>query len=77
MVIAPCSSVHTFFMQFPIDVIFVRRDGRIRKIAANVAPWRLAGSIGAFAVIELAAGAAQAARVERGQTLLLTPDRVD
>jgi len=54
MIIAPCSSVHTFFMRFPIDIIFVRRDGTIRKIVRNVRPWRIAGSLGTFATIEMA-----------------------
>lgn len=57
MVIAPCSAVHTFFMRFAIDVLFVARDGRALKIYVALPPWRLAFGFGAFAVIELAAGA--------------------
>jgi len=56
LVIAPCNAVHTCFMRFPIDVVFVARDGRITKTAAGVRPWRLAASVRAFATIELAAG---------------------
>ena len=56
LVIAPCSSVHTFFMKFPIDVMFVARDGTVRRIASAVRPWRLALSLRSFAVIETAAG---------------------
>ncbi len=57
MVIAPTSAVHTFWMQFPIDVAFVRRDGTVVKTRAAVGPWRMTGALGAHAVVELEAGA--------------------
>jgi len=56
LVIAPCSGVHTFFMRFPIDVLFVSRDGRVRKTRRAMAPWRIAVAVGGFAVIEAPAG---------------------
>jgi uncharacterized membrane protein (UPF0127 family) len=70
-VIAPCSAVHTFFMKFPIDVVFVDRDGRILRIATSVPPWRVAGSLRAFATIELAAGTAARAAMATGHRLTL------
>jgi uncharacterized membrane protein (UPF0127 family) len=57
LVIAPCSSVHTFFMRFPIDVLFVRRDGTVLKCVRDLGPWRIALAFGAYAVVEFAAGA--------------------
>ena len=36
LVIAPCSSIHTAFMRFPIDVVFAARDGRVVKVARDV-----------------------------------------
>ena len=60
LLIVPCSSVHTWFMKFAIDVIFVARDGRVRKIARARPPWRLAIGLGSFAVVELPAHAASA-----------------
>ena len=56
LVISPCSSIHTMFMRFPIDVIFVDRDGRAVRIVRDLAPWRIALALRAHAVIELAAG---------------------
>ena len=41
LVIAPSNGIHTFFMRFPIDVIFVARDGRVVKLARAVKPWRI------------------------------------
>ena len=56
MIIAPCNAIHTFFMQFRIDVLFVARNGRIVKIRPAMGPWRVAGSLRAHAVVELPAG---------------------
>jgi len=56
MMLAPCVAVHTAFMRFPIDVVFVDRDGVVRKIVRDLKPWRLAASPRAYAAVELAAG---------------------
>jgi uncharacterized membrane protein (UPF0127 family) len=56
LVIAPCNAIHTLFMRFPIDVVFVDRTGQVLKAISRLSPWRLAASLRAFAVIELAAG---------------------
>ena len=69
MILAPCFSVHTWFMRFPIDVLFVARTGSVLKVRSNVAPWRIAACLGAFAVLELPAGGG--ARVGVGDRLEL------
>jgi len=56
MVIAPSNAIHTFFMRFPIDVVFVRRNGVVVKVRRNVQPERAVVSFRAYAVIELPAG---------------------
>ena len=71
LVIAPCNAIHTFFMRFPIDVIFVDRTGRVLRIAASVPAWRMTGSWSAFATIELAAGTAARIGTTTGHTLAL------
>lgn len=63
------SSIHTAFMRFPIDVIFVNRDGRVRKVAAAVRPFRVALGFGAGGALEVPAGAAGQAQVEAGDLL--------
>jgi hypothetical protein len=57
MVLAPCSGIHTWFMRFPIDVIFVDRAGRVLRVGRTVPPFRVVFCLKAFAAIELAAGA--------------------
>jgi len=71
VMIAPCSGVHTFFMRFPIDVIFAARDGRVLKVCANVGPWRLAASLRAYVAIEVAGGRAARAGVNAGDRVAL------
>jgi uncharacterized membrane protein (UPF0127 family) len=41
IVLSPCSSLHTCFMRFPIDVFMLDRDGVVLKIRRQVTPWRL------------------------------------
>ena len=71
LVISPCFSIHTFFMQFPIDVIFVNRDGVAVRIVHNLPPGRMATSFRARAVIELAAGGLKERDVQVGDRLYL------
>jgi uncharacterized membrane protein (UPF0127 family) len=58
ILLKPASSVHMAFMRFPIDAVFLDRDLRVVKIAADLQPWKLAGSRGAKAVLEIPAGEA-------------------
>ncbi|MFB3918934.1 hypothetical protein BU251_00075 [Candidatus Velamenicoccus archaeovorus] len=57
LLIRPCSSIHMFFMKFPIDVLFLAKDGRIIKIVKGLKPWRLSGCwFGCHMVLELKEG---------------------
>lgn len=56
MVVAPTNAIHAFFMKFPIDVAFVRKDGRIVKITPQMPAWRISAAWGGYAVVEMAAG---------------------
>jgi uncharacterized membrane protein (UPF0127 family) len=59
LLIQPAPSIHTFFMRFPIDVVFLAKNGDVLKVAPNVGPWRMRACRRAFAVLELAAGGAE------------------
>ena len=69
MLIENCSSIHTFFMKFPLDVIFFGADMSVNKVVARLAPWRLAGSLGARGVVELPAGTTERIPVAVGDRL--------
>jgi uncharacterized protein len=56
LVLLPCIGVHTAFMRFPIDVVFVNRLGCAIHIVERLKPWRIAIAAGGYGVIELAGG---------------------
>jgi uncharacterized membrane protein (UPF0127 family) len=70
ILLRPASSVHMAFMRFPIDAVFLDRDLRVVKIAADLRPWRAAGSRGAKAVLELPAGEAKKRGLTAGDRLI-------
>jgi uncharacterized membrane protein (UPF0127 family) len=70
LLLSPSSSVHTFFMRFPIDLVFLDRDLRVVGIARDVRPWRLAGRRGARHVLELAAGEAERRGIRSDEQLV-------
>ena len=71
LVLAPCFMVHTAFMQFAIDVIFVDRKWQVQHIVRELPPWRMAACARAHATIELAAGALEEHDIEVGDRLCL------
>ena len=57
LAIEPCNSIHTFFMRFPIDVLFLANDGRVVRAVERLPPWRATRIYPqATQVVELAAG---------------------
>lgn len=73
LLLIPGGSIHTLFMRFPIDAIFLDRDWKVRKIASNVKPYRMAfGARGVGIVLEVPAGTAAAIGIEQGDTLLVS-----
>jgi hypothetical protein len=72
LIIKPCNSIHTFFMQFPIDVLFVDKDNRVIKTLSSVKPFRLTSIyFQASFIIELPSGTIQSTLTCKGDTLLL------
>ena len=52
----PCESVHTFFMKFPIDLVYLDKQRKVRKVRHAVPAWRLSACLSAHSVLELPAG---------------------
>jgi uncharacterized membrane protein (UPF0127 family) len=71
MLIDAAPSVMTFFMRFPIDVVFLDRDWTVVRIAHALKPWRVAGARRAVAALELPAGTAAEAGLAEGDVLVL------
>jgi uncharacterized protein len=73
LMLMPSDSIHTCFMRFPIDAVFLDAELRVLRVRDRVAPWRVAGMRRARAVLELAEGEAERCRLEVGEQLYLTP----
>jgi uncharacterized membrane protein (UPF0127 family) len=69
LLIAPCSSIHTIGMRYPIDVVFVARDARVLRVYPNVRAGRLRFAPGARGVLELRSGVAALYGLEPGVRL--------
>jgi uncharacterized membrane protein (UPF0127 family) len=54
--IVPCEGVHTFFMKFALDLVYVDRAKKVKKVVRNVPPWRMSFCITAHSIIELPVG---------------------
>jgi uncharacterized protein len=73
MLITPAPSVMTFFMRFPIDVVFLDRERRIVGISHTLRAWRVAGARRALSALELPAEAAATAGLKVGDVLMFSP----
>ena len=71
LLLRPAPSIHTFFMRFPIDAVWLDGNLRVLKISARIPPWRTAACKGAKGVVELAAGEAERRGVRAGDRLAL------
>ncbi len=71
LVITPCFAIHTAFMRFAIDVIFMTREGRVLRVVRGLPPWRMAVAPRAHRVAELAAGSLAEGAVAVGDRLVI------
>jgi uncharacterized membrane protein (UPF0127 family) len=71
MLIDSAPTVHTFFMRFAIDVVFLDREWKVVGIRHALRPWRVAGARRAVAALELPAGTAVSVGVAEGDVFVL------
>jgi uncharacterized membrane protein (UPF0127 family) len=69
--IRPCESVHTFFMKFPIDLVYLDKRLKVRKVRHAVPAWRLSACLTAHSVLELPAGTARQTKTSVGDVLAM------
>jgi uncharacterized protein len=67
--IVPCEAVHTFFMKFPIDLVYLDKQKVVKKVRHAVPAWRLSGCLTARSVLELPAGTAEQTGTRPGDRL--------
>jgi uncharacterized membrane protein (UPF0127 family) len=74
LILDPCRMIHTAFMRFSLDVVFIDRQLHVTRVARDVRPFRLAwGGWAAHYTLELAAGALGTTPVGPGARLLFQP----
>jgi uncharacterized membrane protein (UPF0127 family) len=69
IILRPASSIHTAFMRFAIDVVFLDKDDRVLKVVRDLAPFRLSAARHARSVIEMAGGALKDVDLQAGDAL--------
>jgi uncharacterized membrane protein (UPF0127 family) len=69
--IVPCESVHTFFMKFPIDLVYLDKQRKVRKVRHAVPAWRLSACLTAHSILELPAGTAAKSGTLPGDELVM------
>src|ERR1039457_6008232 len=67
--IVPCESVHTFFMRFPIDLVYLDRKNKIKKVRSDIGAWRMSACLSAHSVLELPAGTIRERKPQSGDML--------
>src|SRR5436190_24073990 len=69
LLLRPAGSIHTAFMRFTIDAVFLDAADRVVKVASTIPPWRTAACRGARSVLELPAGEADKRGLRPGVSL--------
>ena len=72
LLIQPCNSIHTFFMRYPIDVLFLDSTFTVVKVAENMVPGRMMAAGKSSSVLELPAGTVLTAGIIVGDQLHIT-----
>lgn len=75
--IVPCEAVHTFGMNFPIDVVYLSKQRKVLKVRDNMKRSRMSFCLRAHSVLELPAGHAAATGTVAGDELEFTKQTVD
>lgn len=69
LLLEPCSSVHCMGMRYPLDLVYIDRQGRVCKLVYGVKPWRFSASLQAHATLEMAGGLLAATGIQLGDVL--------
>ena len=70
--IVPCEAIHSFGMKFAIDVLYLDRKHKVKKLRSEMVPGRISGCLTAYSVLELPAGTIARTTTEAGDQLEIT-----
>lgn len=71
LLLTPAPSIHTAFMRFEIDALFLDRELRVLRVVRRLAPWKAAAKRHARSVLELASGEVERLEVQVGDQLAI------
>ncbi len=71
--IIPCEAVHTFRMKFSIDLVYLGRDNKVKKVRSDVPPGRMSACFSAHSIVELPAGTIRKTLTQAGDRLEFSP----
>ena len=69
LLITPCEGIHSFFMKFAFDAVYLSRKRKVIKVRHSMVPWRISLCLLAHSVLELPAGTARATGTQKGDQL--------
>ena len=70
--IVPCEAIHSFGMKFAIDILYLDRKHKVKKVRPEMVPGRISGCLTAHSVLELPAGTIARTTTEPGDQLEIT-----
>jgi uncharacterized protein len=73
LVIEPCNSIHMFFMRYPLDIVFLSKEGNVVFMYKGIKPWRVGRVVrGARLAVELPEGAIESTGTELGDRVSIS-----
>ena len=75
IILRPAASIHTLFMRFALDIIYLDREDRVVKVVPNLVPYRFSAAKKAHTVLEMTSGATAGSDLQPGDQLLIEPAR--
>ncbi len=73
LILKPCNSIHTFFMRFPIDVVFLNSENKAIHLIRCIKPWRISRIISnAACVVELPCGLIDSSNIKVGDRIIFS-----
>ena len=72
MLLKPCYQIHTWFMKFPIDVLFLDEKNHVSHLIHEMKPFRISGlHFSAKSVLELPFGKIEKTKTEVGDSIII------
>jgi len=72
LVIEPCNSIHMFFMRYPLDIVFLSKEGKVVFMYRGIKPWRMGRIVrGARLAIELPEGSINRSDTQVGDSITM------